>query len=76
MGGGNNSETYWFSGSNNYIITKAKSIHARRPNDFRITSIISKNCIEGIPDKKKLPLEESESKITITSWVAWIMSYM
>ena len=46
------------------------------PNEFYSTSIITKNCMEGLPDEKKLSLDEPKRNITLTSWIAWIRSYM
>ena len=57
MGGGQNYETYWVGGSNIYLITIEKSIQSRRPNDFSSASIITKNCTEGLQEKKNLSLE-------------------
>ena len=76
MGGVQNYETYLVSGSNIFAITTVNSIQARKPNDFRIASIIAKNCTEGLPSEKNISLDESKSKITLTSWIAWIRSYM
>ena len=76
MGGGHNYETYWVGCSNNYPITRANSIQSQIPNDFCSASVIAKNLTEVLPDEKKLSLDESKSKITLTSWIACIGSYM
>ena len=76
MGGGHNSETYWVGGRNISPITRTKSVQAQRPNEFRSTSVIVKNFMEGLPDEKKLSLEKYKSKITLMSLIAWIRSYM
>ena len=43
MGVGQNSETYLVGGRRLFPATRAKSIQAHRPNDFRSASIIAKN---------------------------------
>ena len=76
VGGGKHYKTYWVIGRNILLVTRAKSIQAQRPNDFHNASIIAKNCMEGLPDKKELSLDESKSKTTLISWIACITSYM
>ena len=76
MGDGQNSDMYWVGGSNAFPVTRAKSIQARRPNDFRSASIIVRNCMEGLPYEKEPSLEESKSKTTLTSWIDWMRSHM
>ena len=64
--GGKNYETYWVLGSKLLLATRVKTAQARRPNDFRSTSVITKNCTEGLPDEKNISMEKSKSKITHT----------
>ena len=47
-------ETYWVGGSNFLPAMRSKSVQGGRPNDFRSTSIITKNYMEGLPYEKKL----------------------
>ena len=37
---------------------------------------MAKNCTERLPDEKKISLEKSKSKNTLTSWIVQIRSYM
>ena len=76
VGSGKNSETYWVSGRNIFPVTKFKSIQACKLDYFRSASIITKNCKKGLPDEKNISLENSKSKITLTSWIYCIWSYM
>ena len=76
VSGGNNSETYWVDGSNIFPPTRVDTIQARRTNGFRRAFIIANTFKEGLPDEKNLPLEKSKSKITLTSWISWMRSYM
>ena len=68
--------SHWVGGINTSPLTRANSIQARRPNNFRSASIIAKNCTEGLPDKINISLDESKRKITLKSWIAWIGLYM
>ena len=76
MGGGQNYRTYWVGGSNIPPITRANSIQARSPNNFRNASIIAKNCTEGLLEKKHISLEKPKSNTTLTSWISCIRSYI
>ena len=76
VGGGQNSEKYWVGGSNLFPITRTKSIQTRRLNEFRSASIIAKNSTEGLPEEKNISLDKSKRKITLTSCIASIRSYM
>ena len=46
------------------------------PNYSHSASSIAKNFTEGLPDDEIISLGESKSKITISSWIDWIMFYM
>ena len=76
VGGGQNSEKYWVSGSNILPITREKFIHNRRPNYFRSTYIIAKNCMEVLPEQKNISLDESKRNNILTTWNAYIRSYV
>ena len=76
MGGGQNYEKYWVGGRNLLPIKIERSILDQRHNDFCTASIIAKNCTEVPPYKKNILLEKSKGKMFLTSWIAWIMSYM
>ena len=70
MGSGQNYETYLIGGRNIFPITRAMSIQACRPNDFRSAYVIAKKIMEGLKFGKNISLEYSKIKITITSWIA------
>ena len=55
---------------------RTNSIQASRCNDLRIDYLIAKKFTEGLRYKKSPFLDESKSKITLTSWIASIQSYM
>ena len=76
VGGGQNYDTYWVSGSNLLPVTRENPIQDRRPNELCRASIMAKNCTERLPDEKKISLEKSKSKNTLTSWIVQIRSYM
>ena len=67
VGGGQNSEMYWFVSSNTSPITRAKSVQFQRPNDFFSASIIENNYMEGLPDKKIFPWENPRARSLL--WV-------
>ena len=76
VGDGQNSDTNWVSNGYFTPITRANSIQARVRNYLIGAFIITKNCTEGLPDLKNISLDKSKIKITLTSWIAWIRSYM
>ena len=75
MGGGHNSETYWVGGSNVFPLTRAKCIYPLRPNYFRRSDIIAKNCMEGLMGEKNISLDKSKSMTTLASCMALIWFY-
>ena len=71
VGGGNNSDTWWTGGSNvlGQHRTRPKTIHARRPTDFRNAEKVETACKTGLPDERKLGLsEEKDFPITVAAW--------
>ena len=62
VGGGQNFEMYWVSGSNISPLTRAQFIQSWKPNEFRITSIHKKNCTKGLMDKKSFPWKNSRAR--------------
>ena len=76
MGGRQKSDIFWVYGSNIFHITGEQYIQTRRPNELCRAFIIAKKSKEGLLDRVRLSLGESKSKITISSWIDWIMFYM
>ena len=72
VGDGQNSKIYLVGGINIFPIMRAKSIQDRRHNYFRRSSSIAKKCTEVLQENNNISLDKSNSKITITSWIACI----
>jgi hypothetical protein len=49
---------------------------ARRPTDFKSANTIEHFATKGVPDDRHIGPNEKTSKITLTSWVNLIRSYM
>ena len=49
---------------------------ARRPTDFKSANTIEHIATKGLPDDRHIGPDEKTSKITLTSWVNSIRSYM
>ena len=79
VGGGTDYATVWVGGSNvsGKKLSKPRSIHARRPEDFRNAEKIESSCTKGLPEGYKLGLDtETDYTITFTSWVSAIRTYI
>jgi hypothetical protein len=76
--GGGSDDTAWVGGSN--VVkerrTRPESTLARRPTEFKSAASIESKATEGLPEDRRLSLDEKTSKITLTSWVNAIRSYM
>jgi hypothetical protein len=77
VGGGNDS-TAWTGGPNDVLkrLTRPSSTMARRPTDFKSASSIEHIATKGLPEDRHIGPDEKTSKITLTSWVNSIRSYM
>ena len=72
VGGGTDSNTWWTGGSNVAAKrrTRAKTILARRPTDFRGAEKIESACRKGLPEERRLGLsEETTYTISLSSWI-------
>ncbi len=79
IGGGTSPDTAWVGGSNlpAFRSTRARSIHARRPEDFRSAEKVKTQCTKGLPDSHKLGLEEEKQfTTTFTTWISAIREIM
>ena len=79
VGGGTDYDTVWVGGSNvtGKGLSKAKSIHARRPQDFRNAEKITSSCTQGLKEEYKLGTDtEPNYSVTFTSWVSAIRDYI
>jgi hypothetical protein len=76
--GGGHDESAWVGGSNltNERSTRPTSTLARRPTDFKSASEIERRAVQGLPEDRRLSLDEKTSKITLTSWVNAMRSYL
>ena len=55
---------------------RPESTLARRPTDFKSAASIESKATQGLPEDRRLSLDEKTSKITLTSWVNSIRAYM
>ena len=70
VGGGKDSGTWWTGGSNRTKRTKAKTVLARRPTDFRDAEKIEMACRKGLPEERRLGLpEETGYTISLSAWI-------
>ncbi len=76
--GGGSDDTAWVGGSNVTASRRARpeSTLARRPTDFKSAASIESKATQGLPEDRRLSLDEKTSKITLTSWVNSIRAYM
>ena len=76
--GGGSGATAWVGGSNLSTArhTPPESTLARRPTDFKSAAQIEWKATVGLPEERRLSLDEKTSKITLTSWVNSIRNYM
>jgi hypothetical protein len=76
--GGGSGDTAWVGGSNvtTSRLSRPDSTLARRPTDFKSASSIESKATQGLTEDCRLSLDETTSKITLTSWVNSIRSYM
>lgn len=76
--GGGSGDTAWVGGTNisGEQRIRPESTLARRPVDFKSASSIESRAILGLPEDRRLSLDEKTSKITLTSWVNAIRGYM
>jgi hypothetical protein len=76
--GGGSGDTAWVGGSNvtTSRLSRPDSTLARRPTDFKSASSIESKATQGLAEDRRLGLDETTSKITLTSWVNSIRSYM
>jgi hypothetical protein len=76
--GGGHDDTAWVGGSNrsSQHSSRPASTLARRPTDFKSASEIEKRATQGLPEDRRLSLDEKTSKITLTSWVNAMRSYI
>jgi hypothetical protein len=70
--------TAWVGGSN--VVTDERRTHpestwARRPTDFKSAAEIEKRATQGLPEDRRLSLNEKTSNITLTSWVNALRAY-
>ena len=78
IGGGSGDGT-WVGGSNTSATRRSlrpESTLARRPTDFKSAAQIESKATLGLPDDRRLSLDEKTSKITLASWVNSIRTYM
>jgi hypothetical protein len=75
--GGGSGDTAWVGGSNctSEQRTRPESTMARRPTDFKSASEIEKKATRGLPEDRRLALDDKTSKITLTSWVNAMRGY-
>ena len=72
IGGGTGSDSWWTGGSNMPAKrrTRAKTILARRPTDFRGAEKIESACRKRLPEERRLGLsEETTYTISLSSWI-------
>ena len=76
--GGGNDATAWTGGPNNVLqrLARPSSTMARRPTDFKSANSIEHIATKGLPEDRHIGPDEKTSKITLTSWVNTIRSYM
>jgi hypothetical protein len=76
--GGGNDTTAWTGGPNNVLqrLSRPSSTMARRPTDFKSANSIEHIATKGPPEDRHIGPDEKTSKITLTSWVNTIRSYM
>ena len=67
----------WVGGSNRTTERRSRpeSTLARRPTDFKSAAEIEKRAVQGLPEDRRLSLNEKTSKITLTSWVNAMRAY-
>jgi len=75
VGGGTDDTTAWTGGSAIKKLKHPKSVLARRPVDFKAQSLIEEKAKEGLPESRRLSIDEEKSKISLTSWIASIREY-
>jgi hypothetical protein len=73
VGGGTNRDSYCFGGLN--VRIRPKTWNAHPPTDFKSTSSVEHFCMIGLPENKKLALEESKG-LSFTTFVSMTRSYI
>jgi hypothetical protein len=78
IGGGSDSDTFWVGGSNipKERRIRPKTLNARRPTDFKSASSVERFCTTGLPEDRKLALDESKGGISFTTWVSTTRAYI
>ena len=68
VGGGTDEATVWVGGSSikEKALKTPKSILARRYTDFKSASHIEVRAKEGLPEGRRMSLDERRSKISLT----------
>ena len=67
VGGGTDDATVWTEGYAIHKRTHPVSVMARRPIEFKAQSQIEEKAKKGLREGRKLSLDESKTKITLTS---------
>jgi hypothetical protein len=70
--------TAWTGGTNQVAkrLARSSSTMARRPTDFKSANTIEHIVKKGLPDDHHIGPDEKTSKITLSSWVNLMRSYM
>jgi hypothetical protein len=76
--GGGKDVTAWTGGSNQAArrLARPSSTMARRPTDFKSANTVEHIATKGLPEERHIGPDEKTSKITLTSWVNSVRSYM
>jgi len=77
-GGAFDDDNLWVGGSQVVALrrTRPKTNMARRPQDFRSAEKVESACCRGLPDERKIGLETSDSKMTLTSWIIALREFL
>ena len=76
--GGGQDDTAWTGGPNWPVnrCTRPNSTMARRPTDFKSINLIEQIATKGLAENQHIGPKEKTSKITLTSWVKYIKTYL